>query len=249
MLTLRERQMNKLGRLISRCRAIIAEETAADPTLPWPLRDASYGEPRLRRRIHDVLLEAGPEFGDLLDRFERVKLVRGATASESMWTDDGEEVVTEHQYAVFQVSGIRKAIKLMLVACRRLKTTPGNDAVSSGGRSRSASAAPRQSQATKTSRTKPGPKGRDHAFIADIVARYDPWKDHLDDICEDLDKAGVPIPKNWRKTWTDAPRMWEDALDSPGTEAESGTKYSNGRSNVIKSLENSIKKADQATPR
>jgi hypothetical protein len=76
-----------------------------------------------------------------------------------------------------------------------------------------------------------GPKPRDHKAIAAVVRRCGPrWKSQLDAICEELDHIRTPIPALWKKQ---GHQSWDEALLFD-------------RGNVIKSLENSLKQAEDS---
>jgi len=63
---------------------------------------------------------------------------------------------------------------------------------------------------------KPGPKPKlsDYAKVAAILAKYgDSWDsdENLPEVCEDLDKAGVPPSERWA-TLREPARSWRVAL-------------------------------------
>ena len=207
---------------------MIAEENAAKPPLPWPLREAGKGFHRLPDRIRGFLLNAGPGFADLLDRFEKLEFTKPGTHTEFRLTDDGSEEAEEFVFDEIQVPALRQAVQLLITAGKRVKTQQP--------------AQPRQAVKLAPARPKAdggrGPTPRDHAEIVAIVEQHRPWKDNLEDVCKALDNAGVPIPERWKK-WRDRARTWTEALMS----TDAGAQHSDGESNVIKSIEHSLKQA------
>ena len=209
---------------------MIAEENAAKPPLPWPLREAGKGFHRLPDRIRGFLLNAGPGFADLLDRFEKLELAKRGTHTEFGLTDEGNEEPEEFVFDEIQVPELRQAVQLLITAGKRLRAQQPAQPRQT--------AEPVQAPTKKPGGTKRGPKPRDHHRIAAIVREHEPWKENLDDICEALDKAhdeneGLRLPRNWRN-WPAKPRTWMRALAV-------------NESNVIKSLENSLEEAAKLT--
>jgi hypothetical protein len=80
----------------------------------------------------------------------------------------------------------------------------------------------------------PKPDTENHAKVAEIVSRYgEHWTtdDNLSEICEQLDEAGVPIPKTWAYRSDAKSRSWPRAL-------------TNYRQLVVKAIKDRLKMAN-----
>jgi hypothetical protein len=198
-LTKYDQRLRTLRRLISQTRATIAELHAANPPLPWPLR---HGGKEFGRGIWKFLVDAGPEFADLVDRFEKLELTKLAIYEDSRSTDDGKEEVEKHAFDEIQVPSLRKAAHILVVAGRRLRAKQPN--------AHARTTTPKSPSASKQR----GPTPRNHATIAAIAGKYEPWKTRLAEVCAALDSSAVgvfkvkdrdssgplerkPQPKNW----------------------------------------------------
>jgi hypothetical protein len=73
----------------------------------------------------------------------------------------------------------------------------------------------RKPSAVEPRKRGPDPDTENHKQIADIIRRFEPdWRslDKLEDICEALDNAKLPLPKSWAKWKPRKPHTWMRAL-------------------------------------
>jgi hypothetical protein len=93
--------------------------------------------------------------------------------------------------------------------------------------------------------SKRGPQPREHLRIAGIIEQHQPWKEHLEEICEALDELQIPVPKEW-EGWEGRPKTWVQGLSSLGP--DDGAGRSDGPGNIIKSFEYSLRHAKTVRP-
>jgi hypothetical protein len=196
-----------LNRLIGPFRRIIAELHAddADPPLQWIDWEADEFFLRRIEQIYKFLLRVGPEFADLLDRFEKLTFSRPVTHREYPMGDETRP--EKYHYQEIQIPALRRAVQILIEAGKRMRRQRPVSAHTS-------SKLPGPSE--RRTMGKRGPPPRNHAVIVEIVDAHRPWNIKLREICSELDFRGVSVFRIKDRTGNiprkTQPKDWSEAL-------------------------------------
>ena len=193
-LTPPERQFQKAMRLIKQSHELWINRDIAGLNTWAPEMEAR------KQEITDFLLTLGKEYKDIRDEVLNTNFL----ATDFMPELDEEGIPLDNEWQEIEVVNkkqVRRGLWLLFQAARRLKKTIGNSPqpivqriTSSAGNVQASQRDPNRRSVLSKRAGHSGPKPRNHGRIVQIVNQYgEAWRDHLADICDNLDDARIPL--------------------------------------------------------